>query len=268
MNQKIEITHVGNSAPEKEFASGFFLSLILLTIAVLIFVVIIENEGKGYHESRAFAPGTPLFTLFPAIFVSGNTIANGLQAFSGKALTPANLSIQIMTLTGILFTYIIIPTVFFFNWRRRRIEIKSVSTINPLSFSSVIYALSIILTISIAATAMISAIMSHQIHQSLEYAQAIQSDRDAIIYDLVFIALDAYQYKVLPKGLDGGQGKYLGFALAPERAKTQNGIYIATVNENQVSVKAQSLQFPSGVINATIDEEGQVRYCRFEGAFK
>jgi len=264
MNQKIDLIRENNFPREKEFTPGFLTSLILLTISVLLFVVIIENEGKGYHESRAFAPGTPLFTLLPAIFVSGHTIANGLQAFSGKALTPANLSTQIMTLAGILFTYIIIPTVFFFNWRRRLIEIKSVSTINPLSFSSVIYALSIILTISIAATAMKSAIM----HQSLEYAQAIQSDRDAIIDDLVFIALDAYQYKVLPKGLDGGQGKYLGFALAPERAKTQNGIYIATVNENQVSVKAQSLQFPSGVIHATIDEEGQVRNCRFEGAFK
>jgi hypothetical protein len=267
MNQKIDLLQENNFPHEKEFASGFIASLILLTISVLLFVVIIENEGKGYHESRPFAPGTPLFTLLPAIFVSGQTISNGLYAFNGKALTPVNLSLQITTLAGILAVYIIIPTVFFFNWRRRRIELISTSTINPLRFSSIIYTLSFILTLSVSAAAITSTIMGHRVHRSLEHAQAIQSNRDELVYDIVRISLDAYQYRLLPKELGGGQGTYIGFALDPERAKTQNGMYTMSSSENQITIKAQSLEFPSGRMNVIIDELGQMGKIQYEGAF-
>jgi hypothetical protein len=270
MNQKIDSTHEEPSTNKEEFTRGFFPSLIFLTLVILIFVVASENHGEWLykHGSRAFTSELSFFNLFPAIFSSGNTIANGLQTFSGKELTPTNLSLEIRVLANILIIYIIIPTVFFFNWHRRRIENKSISTINSLSFSSVIYALSIILTISVSATAITSAIMSHPIRQSLEHALAIQSDKDALINDLDLIALDAYQYRLLPKELGGGEGKYTGFVIAPDRAKTQNGIYAVTTSENQVTIKVQSLLFPSGIINLTVNEQGQTGDWQYEGVFR
>jgi hypothetical protein len=267
MNQKIDLVQDDNSPREKEFTTGFLTSLILLTISVLLFVVIIENEGEGYHESRAFAPGTPLFTLLPAIFVSGHTISNGLYAFSGKALTPVNLSAQIMTLAGILVVYIIIPTVFFFHWRRRRIELFSRSATNPLRFSSIIYALSFILMLSVSAAAITSAIMGHRLHRSMEHTQVIQSNRDELVCDIVRISLDAYQYRLLPKELGGGQGTYIGFALTPERAKTKNGMYTMLSSENKITINAQSLEFPSGHMNVIIDELGQMGKIQNDGVF-
>jgi len=266
MNQKIDLAQEEISPREKEFSSRFFPSLILLTVAVLVFVVISENQGgSGYkHESRVFSRVPTLFTLFPAVFVSGITVDNGLQAFSGKTLASTNLALEIWTLVSILIVYVIIPTVFFFNWRRRRIENKSISTSPPLNLSSVSYALCMILITSIVVTAIMSSVVTHR---SLEHAQAIQSDRDEIIIDLVRISLGAYQYRLLPKELGGGQGTYLGFKLTPERAKTQNGIYTASASENQVTVKAQSLLYPTGIIHAPINEQGELRNLSYEGVF-
>ena len=269
MNQKIDSTHEELSINKEEFTRGFFPSLIFLIFVILIFVVASENHGEWLykHGSRDFTSELPFFTLFPAIFASGNTIANGLQTFSGKELTPTNLSLEIRVLANILIIYIIIPTVFFFNWRRRRIENKSISTINPLSFSSVSYALSIIFTLSIAVTMTALAISSYQTRQNIEHTMAIQLNENEMINDLNLIALNVYQYRLIPKSLGGGEGKYTGFVIAPERAKTQNGIYKVTTSENQVTIKSQSLLFPSGIIKLTVNEQGQTEDWQYEGVF-
>jgi hypothetical protein len=84
---------------------------------------------------------------------------------------------------------------------------------------------------------------------------------------LNLVKMDVYQYKLLPREKGGGNGTYEGLTLDPSQAKTQNGIYTITIQNRQVSITAQSLLFPSGTIDITVDEQGQTGKYIFKGAF-
>jgi hypothetical protein len=274
MSQKINSTQKELPPFEEEFTPSFLPSLIILTLIVLAVVVFSEHAKQARWvyfgpESRPYTELPKILSFSPAVMLpSGKTVADGILAFSGKPPAPLNLPLQISLLASIIVSYIIIPAVFFFNWRRHRVENKSLSTKAPLNFSSIIYALSIIFTLSISVAMTELAISSYHSRQSFEQAMAIQLNKDETINDLNLIALNAYQYKLLPKEFGGGQGKYIGFIITPERAKTQNCIYTVTTGENQVTIKAQSLQFPSGIIHTTVNEQGQTGDWQFEGMFK
>jgi hypothetical protein len=269
MNQKIDSTHEELSTNKEEFTRGFFISLILLTIVILIGVMISENQCEWFinHEFRAYANISPLFTLSPSMYPSYQTITNGLSAFSDKAPMLPDFTLKIGLLASIIVIYIIISTVFFFNWRKRRIEKKPVSTTKPLSFSSVSYALCSIFIISIAVTTIASSIGRYIMGRGIEQAQAIQSDKDEMISEMNLIALDMYQYKLVPKELGGGEGKYTGYVIPPERAKTKHGVYTVIISEQKVEIHGQSLQFPSGTIQTSVNEQGQTGNWQFEGSF-
>jgi hypothetical protein len=274
MNQKIDSLHDELSSHEGEFTRGFFLYLIVLTLGILIFVIGSAHQGDFFYEYWFYEYGLgfhnqpPLVVLCPAMYASIKTVHDGLYAFSDKALTTPSPILTIETLASIIVIYIIIPTSFFFNWRRRRIENKSISSGSPLSLSSIVYALWIILTISIAVTATTSALWGYPAHRKLEQTLSIQTHREKILSELYHIAMDAYQYRLLPKELGGGNGKYDGFALTPAQTKTQNGMYSIVLSENQITMRVQSLLYSSGIIQTTLNEQGETRLSSIEGVFR
>jgi hypothetical protein len=262
MNQKIEIEQEKDIPLEKEFAPGFLPLLILFTLVVLVGVVVSENQvGWLYNpESKPQYSGLPLFNYFPAIYPSFVAITNVVHTYNPQlelTFTPS-IIIKIGLLGSIIGVYCIIPTIFFFQWRRRRIENTSFSTISPLSFSGFSYVFSIVIIASIVAMMIMVTKRNLFSEWDQESFQEINLNRASIINELNLIQLDAYQYRILPKELGGGNGTYSGFVLSPERTKTQNGVYTVTTSDNQLTIEARSLLFSSGKIRSTTLGQGQV----------
>jgi hypothetical protein len=283
MNQKIESMQEARTSDKDDFARGFIPSIICLTLFILLCLFGIEHQHELFHTERtgSMSETPPFVTLFPTMQASFHTIHNGLLAFNGRAPEAPNLTDTLGVLTSMLLAYVVIPTVFFFHWRKRRIESKRLFSRGPLTMAGIIYVLSALFVISIAVGVMYSAYASHHFRASMEQAQAIQVNKDEIINEINFIVMDAHQYKILPRELGGGNGTYSGFVLSPDRTKTKNGIYTVTTSENQLTINAQSLLFssnkfssittgqgPFGGIIVTIDPQGQLGNWKFEGVFK
>jgi len=269
MNQKTDVAQE-ELAEKDEFSHGFLPSLVILTLVILFGIVLAEHQVEWFpiYGTNNISHKPSFITLVPSSLASYHTISNGLSAFSGQALLEPSLVQKIGMLASIIIVYVVIPTFFFFNWRNRRIQNTSVASHTQLNLSSISYTLSAVLTLSIAATVIYSSVGSYWIRQSLERSQTIQENKDALISDLYFLSLNANQYNILPKELGGGNGTYEGFRLSPEQVITRSGVFAITANEKQITVTAQSYMYPSDVIYAVINENGQLRNLRFEGNFK
>lgn len=91
----------------------------------------------------------------------------------------------------------------------------------------------------------------------LPSAQRIQANKVAIVYDLKNIAADAYQYRIRPTGMEGGEGSYKGYGLPESMAKNANATYACEVTSNTVTVKAVSSMNSGNTITAQIDSDGR-----------
>jgi hypothetical protein len=93
---------------------------------------------------------------------------------------------------------------------------------------------------------------------SLFTAQAIQSNKDAIINDLSNLAAQAYQYKVRPSSMGGGQGFYTGFTIPSKLQSNANASYVATPAASTVAFVATSVANPTCAISAVLDSDGKL----------
>lgn len=103
---------------------------------------------------------------------------------------------------------------------------------------------------------------------SLFSAQSIQSNRDAIINDMNNLAAQAYQYRIRPSSMGGGQGTYTGFIIPTKMKTNENGLYVATVSAGSVAVTATSAQDASNTVTVTIDSDGRLTGWTYGGNFQ
>jgi hypothetical protein len=107
---------------------------------------------------------------------------------------------------------------------------------------------------------------------SLFSAQSVQSNRDAIINDMNNLAAQAYQYKVRPTSMGGGQGFYGGFSIPSKMLTNENAIYDCGGNVAASAVSfsfvATSAQNPSNTVTVTIDAEGRLSGWVYTGDFQ
>ncbi|MGB2867906.1 MAG: hypothetical protein WBD36_05605, partial [Bacteroidota bacterium] len=88
---------------------------------------------------------------------------------------------------------------------------------------------------------------------SLFSAQSIQSNKDAMINDLNNIAAQAYQYKVRPASMGGGQGSYSNFSIPTKMATNENATYVASnAGATSVQIDATSNQNSSNLITVIV----------------
>jgi len=92
---------------------------------------------------------------------------------------------------------------------------------------------------------------------SLFSAQSIQSNKDAIINDLNNIAAQAYQFRIRPASMAGGNGAYTGFAIPSKMASNANATYTCTPSANAVTFTATSANNASNMVYAAIDTDGK-----------
>lgn len=103
---------------------------------------------------------------------------------------------------------------------------------------------------------------------SLFSAQSVQSNRDALINDLNNLAAQAYQFRIRPTSMGGGQGDYSTFTIPTKMQTNENGTYTATPSANSISVTAVSAQNPSNYITVTIDSDGHLTQWSYYGDFQ
>lgn len=98
-------------------------------------------------------------------------------------------------------------------------------------------------------------------------ARTTVSNRDAIINDLNNLAAQAYQYRVRPTSMGGGQGSYSGFKIPVRMASNANGTYETLIVEpNLVRYKAKASS-GNGTVEASIDQDGRLSNWNYGGEF-
>jgi hypothetical protein len=103
---------------------------------------------------------------------------------------------------------------------------------------------------------------------SLFSAQSIQSNRDAIINDLNNLAAQAYQYRIRPTSMGGGQGEYSSFTIPTKMKTNENATYSASPSPNSIAFTAVSVQNTSNTVKVTIDSFGRLNGWLYSGDFQ
>ena len=103
---------------------------------------------------------------------------------------------------------------------------------------------------------------------SLFSAQSVQSNRDAIINDLNNLAAQAYQFRIRPSSMGGGQGDYTTFAIPSKMKTNENGTYVSAPTTNTIVFTATSAQNASNTIKVTIDSDGKLGTWVYSGDFQ
>jgi hypothetical protein len=92
---------------------------------------------------------------------------------------------------------------------------------------------------------------------SLFSAQSIQSNKDAIINDLNNIAAQAYQFRIRPSSMAGGNGAYTNFVIPTKMATNENAVYTCTVAADAITFTAVSNNNTANIVYAQIDTDGK-----------
>jgi hypothetical protein len=92
---------------------------------------------------------------------------------------------------------------------------------------------------------------------SLFSAQSIQSNKDAIINDLNNIAAQAYQFRIRPSSMAGGNGSYVGFSIPQKMASNANAAYTCAPTSSTVTFTATSANNAANLVYAAIDTDGK-----------
>lgn len=266
MNQKIESTSSPNAQQTSEFSSDFIRLLVALTAATLLVVFAFEHRAfKSFEHPVFLSPGV---YIFPWVVAGGQTIANGLSEFSGKSPSAIVFAERLAALLGLLFGFVIGPTLFFFGWYNRRKDRESGSKGSILKGSAVISVIGGILTFAVAIPSIPGAYRQVRVSEYLHRAQAIQDNKDQMINDLSVIAYNAKQFRILPKNLDGGNGSYLGYTLSQALAGTENGTYEISCTADDITVKGVSKKYSDCLVSVHVDKEGHQVQWEYSGDFR
>lgn len=103
---------------------------------------------------------------------------------------------------------------------------------------------------------------------SLFSAQSIQSNRDAIINDLNNLAGQAYQFRIRPQSMGGGQGDYTTFAIPTKMKTNENATYSVNPSQNSITFTALSAQNASNSVKVTVDSFGRLDLWTYTGDFQ
>ena len=100
-------------------------------------------------------------------------------------------------------------------------------------------------------------------------AQSVNSNRDAIIADMVELAADAYQYRIRPRILGGGGGSYLGYSIPTTLQSNDNGSFsVSSSAAAQFAITGVSSQ-GFGTVTATFGSDGRMATApTFTGQFQ
>ena len=243
MNPKTEST-----VERREFAIGFLPVLCLLTVLVLGAMVSDQRSTKS-SSRYALSPDIALgLTVFPWTVAGGQTLSNSLVAFGGKDPDYLSPSVRQSVLGGLLLGFIVCPTVYLFGWRDRRLRKQSSIREHALNVSGLMYAACAVITFAIIVVIIPIGLIQENMYASLRKFQSVQANREALGHTILVIVVDLKQYRILPKSMGGGEGSCIGYTLPSDLARSQDGVFSTTVDQNGATIVGRSLLSPSSSI--------------------
>jgi hypothetical protein len=103
----------------------------------------------------------------------------------------------------------------------------------------------------------------------LNKAQDVQRTKDQLINNLIQVAFEANDYRILPKSLNGGSGSFEGFCLSPQSTKNAHGEFsIINVRPQMITFLAVSLKNTVNTVMVSADSIGQMCQWTFSGDYK
>jgi hypothetical protein len=248
----------------QEFAPGFIWQIVLLTLVVLCFAIYLRDQEGSIGTMGVESPTS----IFPWMIGGKQTIENGLRAFSGKPPAQPPIGDRARALGPLLISMVLCPTVFFFEWRRRRLAKASHPQRTPLRMSTTFYVLCGLVTVLVAVVVAPVAYFGENARANTRHSEGVQNNKDAMINELNLLALDAAQYSILPRQLGGGGRSFAGYSVPQTNEKTENAFYTVTATTNVAAFRGTSTRFPSCAIQINVDSLGHMRDWIYEGEFR
>lgn len=263
MNLKTKFPQMETTDSESEFRPYFVFSLFVLTTFVLVVVYMMAHYKVPQEMPREVFSFQ--FSNFPWLSATRQTIGSGLSEFSGRVAESASTTDRLLTLLSLIVMYVVGPTLFFFRWRERRLErMESITSRRTPTLSLMMGAVALLyVVVPIIPASIIQPIA----FQNLKQSQATQSSRDELINSLNAIAVNARQYRILPKQLGGGEGTYNGYVLSNEFISTQEGTFTVGASGDKVVLIATSSEDASSRIIVHLDRQGVLSQWNFTGKF-
>ena len=103
---------------------------------------------------------------------------------------------------------------------------------------------------------------------SLFSAQSVQSNRDAIINDMNNLAAQAYQFRIRPTSMGGGQGDYTNFSIPSKMRTNENATYTWANTASDITFTAVSAQNPTNTVTVKVSSEGRLNTWVYSGDFQ
>ena len=96
-------------------------------------------------------------------------------------------------------------------------------------------------------------------------AGMIQANKDAMTNDLNNLAANAYQYKIRPATMGGGQGSYANYKIPKSIVKTDNGMYEAVITSDSTVVLTATSAINLGTVQAVVNKIGRLGSFTYTG---
>lgn len=234
-----------------EFSPMFLRWIISLTIVTLLL---------AFFGKNLVTPSPQRHTPIPWTMAGGIIIQQGVELFSGKEPAPITTGDKWEILLGLLTAFVLAPSLLFFSWRTIAVKAKEAA----LSPATIGFGLGVVLMVMSALPTFSAAIIHPMVASQMREAQALGEDRDQVIRGLWRVSVDAYQYKILPKSLGGGEGSYLGYEVPASLRDFESNEYTAvSVSDTTFTLLGSSTQFPGAGVQGVYDGQGKL-----SGTFK
>jgi len=248
-----------------EFAPGFLWQIALLTLLML--GILFFSRSLFDSSLSNFVPRSG-WIIFPWLVAAGQTLLNTVVSYNGAAPMAPSLLDGARVLSALLFAFVICPTVFLLGWRRRRLAKESAREMQQLRLSSVLYAFTCIVSLFVVVSIIPISIASESGRESAREHWPAQLNKDRIIREIQSLAVDIYQYRLVPRSLNGGGGSYRDYRLRDDLSKTENATYSVAVKGDEVTIHAQSIMYPTASVDVEVDSIGTLVLWKYGGNFE
>src|SRR5213592_521782 len=98
---------------------------------------------------------------------------------------------------------------------------------------------------------------------------SVQSNKDAIVNDLNNLAANAYQYKIRPTTMGGGQGSYANYTIPTKLQTNDNGSFavVGAGTATKITLKGSSSSYSPSYVQADCDSNGRLNAFTYSGQF-
>jgi hypothetical protein len=100
-------------------------------------------------------------------------------------------------------------------------------------------------------------------------ASSVSANKDGLINDLNNLAANAYQFRIRPATMGGGNYSYTNYVIPQKLRTNSNGSYTTTVvATGSITFKATSSQKATNTVTAVLDSTGSLTSFTYAGEFQ